>query len=489
MKKLICLIVTLLITVLSMQAYAAGDERYAVRLPILMYHSVSNSQDDFSITPEVFESNLETLTNYGYTPVSFAQVIDYVYNGSVLPQKPIVITFDDGYTNNYTEAFPILKKYGYPATIFAIGSSFGKSYYKDTAFSINPHFNYNEAREMNLSKLISIQSHTYDMHQWGEYENTDTPRENILRFENESVLDYTRILQSDYSLFKKVVEGQIGHTVNVVAYPSGRYDATSEAVLRSMGVKVTVSTSIGVNYIEKFNPESLYMLNRYNMNSDVTNDVLGSWLVKDNAEIDIKDIPYSDESKYAEGIKVYVNGKLIEYANPPMMKYSTTMVPMRATLEAMGANVYWDDNAKSAKAVLNTDITKFSIGSSVYYTNGKMGYLPLEAMLVEGNTYIPLRAIAESFGCNVEWNDESGTVNILTENKIYDNIYYIIQNDVVLCAKGNETQPDGMWITRQTGENTYEAHNLGSPEIIKEITTADGGAYIDGEPIELKPYM
>ncbi len=489
MKKLICLIVTLLITISSVQAYAVGDERDAVRLPILMYHSISNAQDDFSITPEVFESNLKTITDYGYTPVTFQNIIDYVYSGSVLPNRPILITFDDGYTNNYTEAFPILKRYGYPATIFAIGSSVGKSYYKDTANAMNPHFNYNQAREMNLSKLISVQSHTYDMHQWADFEDADTPRENVLRFEDESVLDYARVLQNDFSLFKKVVEGQIGHTVNVVAYPSGRYDATSEAVLRSMGVKATVSTSIGVNYVKKFNPESLYMLNRYNMNSTVTNEVLSSWLRKDAAEIDIKNIAYNDESRYMGGIKVYVNGQLIEYTNPPMLKSSTTMVPMRSTLEAMGATVNWDDNTKTAKAVLNTDITKFSIGSAVYYTNGKPGYLPLEALLVEGSTYIPLRAIAESFGCIVDWDDATGTVSISTEDKIYDNIYYIIQNGVALSAKGNETQPDGMWITKQTGENTYEAHNLGSPDIIKEITTADGGAYIDGTQIELVPCL
>ena len=479
MRKLICLILTLLITCFCISALAAGDERDAIRLPILMYHSVSEAQDDFSVTPEVFESNLRTITDYGYTPVSFQQVIDYVYNGSVLPDRPILITFDDGYTNNYTYAFPILKKFGYPATIFTIGSSVGKSYYKDTAFSMNPHFNYNQAREMNLSRLISVQCHTYDMHQWPDFESGEVIRQNILRLPDESLSNYVRVLQNDFSVFKKTVEGQIGHTVNVVAYPSGRYDAVTETVLRSMGVKATVATSIGTNYVEKNNPESLYALNRYNMNSTVTNEVLSKWLRKDAAEIDIKSIPYKDESRYSDGIKVYVNGELIEYTNPPMLK----------TLEAMGANVTWDSHTKTAKAILGTVITKFSIGSAVYYTNGNPGYLPIETLLVEDNTYIPLRSIAESFGCEVLWDDECGTVNITTGNKIYDNIYYITQGGIIMSAKGNEQQDDNMWITEQAGSNIYKAYNLGSPDVVKEIITADGAAYIDGIQVELVPCL
>lgn len=489
MKKLICLILTLLMTSVCAQVNAAGDPRDSVRLPVLMYHSVSEIMDDFSITPETFESSLKTITDFGYTPVSFNQVIDYVYNGTVLPEKPILITFDDGYTNNYTYAFPILKRFGYPATIFTIGCSAGKSYYKETAHPITPHFGYNEAREMNLSRLISIQCHTYDMHQWAQFEETLPARENILKLPEEKLIDYTRILQNDFSLFKKVTEGQIGHKVNVVAYPSGRYDATTETLLRAMGVKATVSTTIGVNFIKKFNPESLYMLNRYNMNSSVTEPVLAKWLKNDEAEINAQNIPYTDESRYTDGIKVFVNEIPVEFNNPPMLKNDTTMVPMRAILESMGATVKWDDNAKSAKAVLNTVITKFSIGSAVYYTNGKPGYLPLEAMLVDGSTYIPLRAIAESFGCIVNWDDETGTVNIVTDSTICDNIYYIEQNGVLLSATGNETQTDGMWVTEKISEDLYYAHNVADHSIIKEITVQNGTAYINETEIELIPCM
>lgn len=90
--------------------------------------------------------------------------------GEALPEKPVVITFDDGYQSNYEYAYPILKKYGMKATIFVIGSSVGKDEYKDTGLPMLPHFGVSEAREMENSGLISIQSHTYDLHQNGECE-------------------------------------------------------------------------------------------------------------------------------------------------------------------------------------------------------------------------------------------------------------------------------------------------------------------------------
>ena len=489
MKKLICLLLTLLIASLGITAFAKQDTREAIRLPILMYHSVSEIQDDFSVTPEVFESNLNTITSYGYTPVKFQDVINYVYEGTELPERPILVTFDDGYSNNFTHAFPILQKFGYPATIFAIGLSVGKDTYKDTGIPMNPHFDYTDAREMNMSKLISIQCHTYDMHQWAQGETTDAVRENILSLENEKTVDYAKLVRNDLLTFKRVAEGQIGHTVNVLAYPSGRYNAISETVARALGFKATVSTAIGTNYIQKNNPDSLYMLNRYNMNSTVTDEVLSSWLKKDAKEINITNNEYKDDSKYTDGIKVYVNDNPIKYNNPPMLKVETTMVPMRATLEAMGATVTWDDYTKTATAIMNNVITKFSIGSAVYYTNGKTGYLPEETLLVEGDTYIPLRAIAESFGCSVQWDDQTGTVNIYQDTTPDKCVYYITQNgENIYSGIGTDTC-DAMWVIEKIDQNNYKAYNLNDFEITLEIKTDNGLNYIDEKQVELIPCM
>jgi len=489
MKKFICLLMTVLISFSGITAFAQQDTRDAVRVPILMYHSISDMQDDFSVTPEIFESNLRTITAYGYTPVKFQDVIDYVYEGTKLPERPILITFDDGYLNNFTKAYPILKSFGYPATIFTIGSSVGKSSYKDTGIVMNPHFNYTDAREMNLSKLISIQCHTYDMHQWLQGESSNNVRENILAFENEKTVDYVKAVKNDLSDFKKIAEGQIGHTVNVLSYPNGRYNPISEIIADTLGFKATLSTAIGINYIQKNNPSSLRLLNRYNMNSSVTDNVLSSWLRKDAKPISITNNEYSDDSRYKDGIKVFVNEHPVKYNNPPMLRVTTTMVPMRKTLEAMGAKVTWDDYTKTATASMNNVITRFSIDSAIYYTNGKSSYLPMEAMLVEGDTYIPLRAIAESFGCVVNWDDETGTVNITAENMTEKSLYNINCEGQNLFGGDGSNPGDNIWVTEQIDNTTIKAYNLNDYEITLEIKTDNGLNYIDEKQVELIPCM
>jgi hypothetical protein len=185
----------------------------------------------------------------------------------------------------------------------------------------------------------------------------------------------------------------------------------------------------------------------------------------------------------------YVNDNPIKYNNPPMLKVETTMVPMRATLEAMGATVTWDDYTKTATAIMNNVITRFSIDSAVYYTNGKSGYLPSEALLVEGNTYIPLRAIAESFGCIVDWDDESGTVNITIDTTPGKSVYYINHNGENMYSGIGNDICDAMWIIEKYDENSYKAYNLNDFEITLEIKTDNGLNYIDEKQVELIPCM
>lgn len=276
MKKIISSL--LIISILLTSTAVLADYRDYVKVPVIMYHAVGYSNDPYTITPESFESHLVAILENGFTPISFQELTEYVDYDRNLPDKPMVITFDDGYTDNYSEAFPLLKKHNCKATIFAIGSSVGKSTYKETENPINPHFDYNMAREMNLSKLISIQSHTHDMHQAKHYEQSENVRENVMPFEGEDFTDYIRAVREDLITSKTFLEGQIGAPVTALAYPNGRYNAYTEAIARSLGFRVTVSTTIGTNYIRKYDQNSLYRLNRFNMNESVSADTLIQWL-------------------------------------------------------------------------------------------------------------------------------------------------------------------------------------------------------------------
>ena len=254
---------------------ALSPDEISAQVPILMYHHLSEDVTNSEmVSPEQFEAQIRALSEAGYTGVSFDELQAYVLRGAPLPEKPVVITFDDGYESNYTLAYPILQKYGMKATIFAIGVSFGKDHYKDTDYAITPHFGAAEAAEMAASGLISIQSHTYDMHQWPPYESGSAVRENILPLPGEGEEAYVQALTEDFTRSRALLEDAAGQLVDVLAYPAGQYSTLAQVTLQSLGVHVTLSTNPGVNTVVRGLPQTLYAMLRFGITEDVTPEAL-----------------------------------------------------------------------------------------------------------------------------------------------------------------------------------------------------------------------
>ena len=261
------------LNVLSPTALSADE--ISTQVPILMYHHLSEDVTNSEmVSPEQFEAQIRALSEAGYTGVSFDELQAYVLRGEPLPEKPVVITFDDGYRSNYTLAYPILQKYGMKATIFAIGVSFGTDHYKDTDYAITPHFGAAEAAEMTASGLISIQSHTYDMHQWPPYETGSAVRENILQLSSESEEAYVQALTEDFTRSRALLEGATGQPVDVLAYPAGQYSTLTQVTLQSLGVHVTLSTNPGVNTVVRGLPQTLYAMLRFGITEDISPEAL-----------------------------------------------------------------------------------------------------------------------------------------------------------------------------------------------------------------------
>ena len=241
------------------------------QVPILMYHHLAQEGDNASVMSiTAFEAQIKALAEAGYTAVTFDELQSFVNNGGSLPEKPVVITFDDGYTSNYEAAWPILEKYGMKATIFVIGVSVGKDTYKDTDHAMTPHFSFAQAQEMIDSGVISIQSHTYDMHQWPPFESGSAVRENILPLPGEAEADYVAALTADITRSRQEIEAATGETVDVLAYPTGVYSDLTQATLQQLGVEVTLTTNPGVNTIVRGLPQSLLALKRFGMNDTVS---------------------------------------------------------------------------------------------------------------------------------------------------------------------------------------------------------------------------
>ncbi|GHV16778.1 hypothetical protein FACS189425_01690 [Clostridia bacterium] len=133
-----------------------------VKVPIILYHNIKEQldpEDDvlLNITPENFEMHMETLKNKGYNPISFYEYYDLVVKKVPLPDNPIIISFDDGYENNYTYAFPTLEKLDMKATIFVVTDRMGAPAGNGVIY---PHFTWEQAREMQNSGIIDIESHS-----------------------------------------------------------------------------------------------------------------------------------------------------------------------------------------------------------------------------------------------------------------------------------------------------------------------------------------
>ena len=250
-----------------LQATALPDETVSRDVPVLMWHNLAQeSSGDMTISVDTFRAQIEALHEAGFKTVSLQQLYDYVHFGTELPEKPIVLTFDDGYFSNYEYAFPILQEYDMQATIFAIGVSVGKDTYKDTDHAMTPHFGADEAREMVDSGLISVQSHTFDMHQWPPFEDGNAQvRETLLPFDGEADADYEAAVEADFAESRELLESITGQPVNALAFPEGAYVTLTQDALRSAGAGLTFTTVRAVNTVVKGLPQSLCAMPRFGM--------------------------------------------------------------------------------------------------------------------------------------------------------------------------------------------------------------------------------
>ena len=255
----------------------------SITVPILLYHHLdpAQPQSSTSLYPGTFERQMRLLKDNGFNAVSFDDLIAFVEQGSPLPERPVIVTFDDGYTSNYTYAYPVLQELGIQATIFAVGSSIGHDrYYKDTQFELTPHFGQDEIDQMLESGLITIGSHTYDMHQWPPFETQSPIRENMMPFSGESEEAYMEAVVSDDAQQRTVFKAFGIPQPSVLAFPEGAYTKLTDVVLKTCGYKVTVTINEQrVNTIVAGMPQSLIDLGRMTVMPDTTDEQLLAYLL------------------------------------------------------------------------------------------------------------------------------------------------------------------------------------------------------------------
>lgn len=204
-------------------AHPFASSSATFKIPILMYHYIEYVQDrkdtirqSLNIEPFVFEEQIKTLKDNNFTIMTMSEVADVLDGISPLPAKPVVLTFDDGYRDFYTDAFPVLKKYNVKATVYVVPGFFDQPNYMYTW----------QVKELAKASFIELGAHT--MH-------------HVYLKDMAPIFAKPEIEQSKYKL-----EDLIHKPVVSFAYPYGAFDNSSIELSRMAKFRTAVSTIGGI---------------------------------------------------------------------------------------------------------------------------------------------------------------------------------------------------------------------------------------------------
>jgi len=213
--------ITILIVLgLTFAEHTAHDRFYLT--PILMYHHIDGRSEEWklSVSPESFEKQMEYLKKHNYKVLELEDYIRRIKKGGKIERKTVVITFDDGYDNNHTNALPILKKFGFPATIFIQVDGTGRDGYMTR----------DEVADL-IRSNIHIGSHTLH-HPF----LPDVPAEQ----------KKTEITES-----KALLENEFNVPITLFSYPGGGFDEEARQLVIDAGYEGAVATHPGWDYPNK----------------------------------------------------------------------------------------------------------------------------------------------------------------------------------------------------------------------------------------------
>lgn len=193
----------LAVSLWSLPCSASAVEDF--RVPILLYHRFGPTvADGMTVTTPVFEAHMRYLHDNGYTVIPLRRLVDHYLGKAPAPKpKSVVIVADDAHKSVYSDMLPVIRKYGYPVTIFAYPSAISNAKYAMT---------WDQLRELKKTGLFDIQSHTY----W--HPNFKKERKKL---GNDA---YDKLVTTQLQKSKNKLESELGTKVDLLAWPFGIYD-------------------------------------------------------------------------------------------------------------------------------------------------------------------------------------------------------------------------------------------------------------------------
>ncbi len=224
-------------------------------ISILMYHKINphNSTGGLGlrVLPAQFAWQVKYLREQGFNTISFTDLAEHWENNLPLPPRPVIITFDDGYEDNYYYAYPILKDNGFKATVFLVSNLIGKTNAWDTRFNNQPAnklLTWDQVREMEKNGI------EFGAHTATHPILTSIPEDQLV---------------AEVALCKQALEQELGHPIYSFAYPYGKYNTQIKEAVAQAGFKAAVTTSAGKNILQ---PGDRYALKRLRITGHTNKD-------------------------------------------------------------------------------------------------------------------------------------------------------------------------------------------------------------------------
>jgi Predicted xylanase/chitin deacetylase len=224
-------LIALLSVAIFAKSPAVPDQKTAanISIPVLCYHRIiAKTYSLYDLTPAMLEKHFQLFKKEGFHPITAAEYLYYREHPQLFPDKPMILTFDDGNKSHYRNVFPLLKKYGYQATFFVYPHAVSKK--PNSPFLIT----WNELAEMNGGGM-DIESHTLSHPFLTESATSmDNPR-------------YLAWLDHEFKDSKAILEQKLKIKVNAIAYSYGWYNRIVEEKAVAAGYQGIFSTNWGAN--------------------------------------------------------------------------------------------------------------------------------------------------------------------------------------------------------------------------------------------------
>jgi poly-beta-1,6-N-acetyl-D-glucosamine N-deacetylase len=248
-------------------------------IQVLSYHDVADDvagdldPDRFAVSTERLVEHFEWFRAEGYTPVDLDLLLAAERGEAALPERPLLLVFDDGLRSVYTHVFPLLELYDYPAVVAVVGAwqdapeGWTLDYDGQGTLGPDAFVSWDELRRMQASGLVEVATHTFDLHRGilGNPFGNEQPAAVTRRYDPatgsyEDEAAYLARIRSDLARASRRIEEELGRAPRAVVWPYGEYSRVTEAVARELGMPVSMGLVPGNHPVDRLDGVSRFVI-------------------------------------------------------------------------------------------------------------------------------------------------------------------------------------------------------------------------------------